>query len=87
MADQFANGLEAERLGVGLHIPFLELSEQKLFESLKTLLDEPAYTDKAKTLGSALVDQVCYSLIVYEKWQMVFFPNTSKLMSWVNAIK
>ncbi len=64
MADQFANGLEAERLGFGLHIPFLELSEQKLLECLKTLLGEPAFTDKAKTLGSALVDQVCYSSFV-----------------------
>ena len=58
MADQFANGLEAERLGFGLHIPFLELSEEKLLESLKTILGQPAFANKAKTLGSALVDQV-----------------------------
>jgi len=58
MADQFANGQEAERLGFGLHIPFLELTEEKLLEALNKIVNEPGYSQTAKTLGGALVDQV-----------------------------
>ena len=58
MADQFANGQEAERLGFGLHIPFLELTEEKLLEALNRIIQEPGFSQTAKTLGGALVDQV-----------------------------
>lgn len=58
MADQFANGQEAERLGFGLHIPFLELTEEKLLEALNRIIQEPGFSQTAKTLGVALVDQV-----------------------------
>jgi UDP:flavonoid glycosyltransferase YjiC (YdhE family) len=58
MADQFANGQEADRLGFGVHIPFLDLTEKKLTEGLKEVIEEPTHTQNARNLGSALIDQV-----------------------------
>ena len=60
MADQFANGLEAERLGVGLHIPFLQLTEYNLAVKIRDLIEKPEFGEKARALGSALVDQVVW---------------------------
>jgi hypothetical protein len=58
MADQFANGQEAERLGFGLHVPFLQLSEDRLMSAVDALVGEKHFADNAAALGSALVDQV-----------------------------
>jgi|FrelakmetLWP11LW_1041352.scaffolds.fasta_scaffold154821_1 UDP:flavonoid glycosyltransferase YjiC (YdhE family) len=63
MADQFANGQEADRLGFGVHIPFLDLTEKKLSEGLKKVIEEPTHAQNARNLGSALIDQV--KLLVY----------------------
>ena len=58
MADQYANGREAERLGFGLHLPFLELTEEKLLTTIQQVIGEPTFQQTAQTLGSALMDQV-----------------------------
>ena len=58
MADQSANGREAERLGFGLHLPFLELTEEKLLATINQVIGEQSFVQSAQTLGSALVDQV-----------------------------
>jgi UDP:flavonoid glycosyltransferase YjiC (YdhE family) len=56
-----ANGREAEHLGFGIHLPFLELTEEKLLSAIKNIIDVPTYRHNANTLGSALVDQVWVS--------------------------
>ena len=61
MADQFANGQEAERLGFGVHIPFLDLTETKLLRALEKIIREPTHAQNARSLGSAMVDQVITS--------------------------
>ena len=60
--DQPANAKEAERLGIGLSIPFQQISEESLAGAVKEILDDPKYTNRAKALGSMAVDQLEHPL-------------------------
>ena len=60
--DQPANAKEAERLGIGLSIPFQQISEESIAGAVKEILDDPKYTNRAKALGSMAVDQLEHPL-------------------------
>jgi hypothetical protein len=60
--DQLGNGADAKRLGFGDSIHFHDVTEENLFEAIKKLLHNPAYTQKAQELGELLVDQETPSL-------------------------
>jgi hypothetical protein len=55
--DQPANAREAERVGIGLQIPFGELTEEKLLRSVRRVLEEPSFAARAKEHGQILMDQ------------------------------
>ena len=60
--DQPANAKEAERLGLGITIPFQEISEENLLEAIQSTLNEPRYANKAVEIGSLAVDQIEHPL-------------------------
>ena len=60
--DQHGNAKEAERLGIGITIPFQEISETNLLEGIKSVIDQPKYANKAAELGEIAVDQLEHPL-------------------------
>jgi len=52
--DQFANAKEIETLGIGKVINFTEITEENMTEALDQVLHDPKFTEKVKTVGSAL---------------------------------
>ena len=60
--DQFSNAKEAERLGIGISIPFQEISEKNLFEAIQSVVYEPRYKLKAAEIGTIAVDQLEHPL-------------------------
>ena len=60
--DQPANAKEAERLGLGISLPFQKISEKLLFKALHSVINDPKYTNKAREFGSLAVDQIEHPL-------------------------
>jgi len=56
--DQPSNGEEANHKGYGIHIPFPEITVEKLQTAINKLLNDPKYSNKAKQLGQLLTDEV-----------------------------
>ena len=56
--DQPANADFIQRAGVGEKIQFHQLSEEKLYDAIQKVLNDPSYKAKATDLGSLLVDQI-----------------------------
>jgi glucuronosyltransferase len=56
--DQPANGAESERLGVGISVPFRDVTEENLSSALRTVLTDPSYLKASAELGGVLVDQI-----------------------------
>jgi len=56
--DQPINAKEAERLGIGISHPYLEMNEKKLFEDLDKVLHDPKYLENAQKMGSIMNDQI-----------------------------
>ena len=56
--DQPSNGLEAERRGYGINIPFPQLTSEKISNAINTILTEPSYTQRAIEHGTLVVDQM-----------------------------
>ncbi len=56
--DQPSNALEAERRGYGIAIPLPELTEDKLFNAIKEILDNPSYARRAQEHGTMLMDEM-----------------------------
>ena len=52
--DQFDNAAEIERLGIGLSIPFTDITQEKLSSALDRVLHDEKFATKMRTLGSAL---------------------------------
>jgi len=55
--DQLGNGADAKRLGFGDAIPFHQLSEESLLESIQRLMNDKAYSKRATELGDLVLDQ------------------------------
>ena len=56
--DQPANADYLQHAGVGEKIQFQELSEEKLYNALQKVLNDPSYKAKVTDLGSLLNDQI-----------------------------
>ena len=56
--DQPANADYLQHAGVGEKIQFQELSEEKLYNALQKVLNNPSYKAKVTDLGSLLNDQI-----------------------------
>uniref|UniRef100_A0A6M2DZS4 UDP-glucuronosyltransferase n=1 Tax=Xenopsylla cheopis TaxID=163159 RepID=A0A6M2DZS4_XENCH len=56
--DQKLNSMRATRGGYGLTIPFNELSEERVYDSVSQLLNNPTYTDNVKTLSEIFRDRI-----------------------------
>ena len=56
--DQPSNADYLKRSGVGETIQFQRLSEDKLYDALQKVLNDPSYKAKITDLGSLLVDQI-----------------------------
>jgi len=52
--DQFANAKEIEDLGIGKVINFTDITEENISQALDQVLHEPKYSEKVKSVGSAL---------------------------------
>merc|ERR1719510_2702783 len=52
--DQFDNAAEIESLGIGLSIPFTDITQEKLSTALDQVLHDEKFAKKMRTLGSAL---------------------------------
>ena len=57
IGDQPANAKEAERIGFGIRLPFSQVSVEKLKSAVNDVLNNPKYSQVAKTHGSAVMDQ------------------------------
>ena len=60
--DQPANAKEAERNGFGIMLPYQDITEKRLKESLDLILNDPKYTNRAKEFGALAVDQIEHPL-------------------------
>jgi len=58
LGDQFANAREAERVGFGKALPFHQMTEDNLYETILEVLTNPSYAAVADRHGSLLVDQL-----------------------------
>lgn len=58
VGDQVPNGYESEQLGIGLHLPFLKVTEEALYNSINTILTDKTFSDNIQSTGSALMDQI-----------------------------
>ena len=56
--DQHANAKEAERIGFGRALPFHDVTEENLRESVMDLINSPKYVRRAQEHGRLLKDQV-----------------------------
>ena len=52
--DQFDNAAEIVNLGVGVSVPFIDITEEKLSGLLNEVLQNDNYAKKAQKIGSAL---------------------------------
>ena len=50
--DQPDNAKEAERNGFGIMLPYQDITEKRLKESLDLILNDPKYTNRAKEFGA-----------------------------------
>ena len=57
-ADQFSNAREAEKVGFGISIPYLSLTEDNLKEAINAMLTDNRYKEKAIEHGNLLTDQI-----------------------------
>ena len=60
--DQPANAKEAERLGLGITIPFQEISDENLLQAIQSAINDPRYANKAAEIGAIAVDQIEHPL-------------------------
>ncbi len=56
--DQAANAYEMEKLGVGIHLDYANLTEDRLLNSLRKVLNDKRYAEKAAQLSDVLTDQI-----------------------------
>ena len=56
--DQPANADYLSKAGCGETVQFQRLSEEKLFDAIQKVLNDPSYKAKITDLGSLLVDQI-----------------------------
>lgn len=54
--DQFLNAEEAERLGIGVNLPYKKIDEASLTAALDKVLYDPSYTENVRKLGQTLAD-------------------------------
>ena len=52
--DQFLNADEAERLGIGVNLPWKKVTEDTLTAALDKVLNDPSYTSNVQKLGESL---------------------------------
>ena len=52
--DQFLNADEAERLGIGVNLPWKKVTEATLTAALDKVLNDPSYTSNVERLGESL---------------------------------
>ncbi|KAI4463415.1 UDP-glucosyltransferase [Holotrichia oblita] len=55
--DQLMNMRNAERLGVGISVPYKEFTEEKLFNAINRILTDSSYSQTSKKLSVLLKDQ------------------------------
>ena len=56
--DQPANAYEAEHRGYAISIPLPELTSEKLYTAVNTILTNRSFTEKAKEHGQLVMDQM-----------------------------
>merc|ERR1719361_2890546 len=56
--DQPVNAMEVKRLGIGIPLAINDWSEANFYDALNNVLHDPKYTEAAKTVGSAMNDQI-----------------------------
>eukprot|EP00092_Neocalanus_flemingeri_P013186 GFUD01014211.1.p1 GENE.GFUD01014211.1~~GFUD01014211.1.p1 ORF type:complete len:520 (-),score=100.48 GFUD01014211.1:177-1736(-) len=56
--DQPANAIDLKRMGVAEVLSWSDMNEENLLESIKTVINDPSYTEKAQKFGTLLKDQI-----------------------------
>ena len=56
--DQYGNANEAERRGYGISVPLYELTEERLYDAMTKVLNDPAYAERAREHGTLVTDEI-----------------------------
>ncbi len=56
--DQKINGIEIEKLGIGINLNYATINEEILMRSLQKVLKNPSYAERAAELSDILTDQI-----------------------------